>query len=290
MLIPSDFYNSVVSIEAPSDENEFRCIATGFLCGFIVGKDKKGQDLYKIFLVTNRHVFRGQKLVYLRFNTSDSSKRYPLPLINKMGEEIWSSHPQPAVDLGVVPIAANKLKDDGIDYSFVPEQHIALTDTIRKEGIFPGDGVYVLGFPMGIAGNLRNYVIVRGGTIARIDDEIIEVEHGFLIDAMVFPGNSGGPVFLKPEIASIQGTKAVNNAYLLGVVKSYIPYTETAYSLQSGVPRPKVEFSENSGLAFVVPMDYVKEVVTALLPKKKSELKKKEMSTEDNAVKEEDKK
>jgi hypothetical protein len=110
---------------------------------------------------------------------------------------------------------------------------------------------------MGIAGEEQNYVVARGGIIARLDKEIIEKNHYFLIDCMIYPGNSGSPVILKPELVSIEGTKAVNKAYLLGVVSGYIPYRDVAVSEQTHEPR--IMFVENSGLATVVPMDFVKE-------------------------------
>lgn len=288
MLIPKSFLDSVVAIELPSNDGEFSCIATGFLCGFpLCKKNDKGEDLFKLFLLTNRHVFRNKKSVFLRFNTKESSERYFLPLVNEKGEETWSTHPHPSVDLGIVPVNASQLSKDNIDFKFIPEQNMAFSDVIRDVGIAQGDNIFVLGYPMGLVGNIKNYAILRGGIIARIDDEIIEKEHGFLIDASVFPGNSGGPVFLKPEVVSIVGTKAVQKAYLLGVVKSYIPYTERAYSLQSDPPQPRIEFMENSGLAFVIPMDFVRDVIRVLMPKKeeeKAEQKDEEMATQNKAI------
>ena len=127
--------------------------------------------------------------------------------------------------------------------------------------------MFVLGFPMGIAGEEKKYVIVKGGIISRLDDEIIKSTKTFLVDSSVFPGNSGGPVILKPAIVSIDGTSPVNRAYLLGLVKGYIPYEEIAYSLQSDPPQPRIKFVENSGLASVVPMDFVRDVVQDMIPK-----------------------
>jgi hypothetical protein len=75
----------------------------------------------------------------------------------------------------------------------------------------------------------------------------------------VFPGNSGGPVFLEPSLLAIDGTKANNRAYLLGVVRSYIPYTDIAISPQTGHAR--VTFEENSGLAEVIPVDRINEAI-----------------------------
>jgi hypothetical protein len=119
----------------------------------------------------------------------------------------------------------------------------------------------VLGFPMGNVGVERNYVVVRQGAIARIRDSIAGTVKQFLIDATVFPGNSGGPVVTRPEITSIKGTKPLHEANLIGVVASYLPYQDIAISTQTR--RPRIIFEENSGLTSVVPIDRVVEAVDA---------------------------
>ena len=62
---------------------------------------------------------------------------------------------------------------------------------------------------------------------------------------------------------SINGTKSNNNAYLLGVVKSYIPYVDVGISPQTH--RARVTFEENSGLAEVVPVDRINEAIKTRL-------------------------
>ena len=87
----------------------------------------------------------------------------------------------------------------------------------------------VMGFlfwdPLGLAGKERNYVIVRQGIIARVQHWLKGHARTFMIDASIFPGNSGGPVFLKPEIVSIEGTKSNNRCVLIGMVSSYLQET-----------------------------------------------------------------
>jgi hypothetical protein len=67
---------------------------------------------------------------------------------------------------------------------------------LKNLEVAAGDGVFVLGFPTGLAGVQRNYVIVRQGCIARISEMLDGAAPGFLIDAPVYPGNSGGPVVM----------------------------------------------------------------------------------------------
>ncbi len=58
-------------------------------------------------------------------------------------------------------------------------------------------------------------MIVRQGAIARIRDWLGGAATEFLIDASIFPGNSGGPVLNRPEAVSITGTKSVGAWYLI---------------------------------------------------------------------------
>jgi hypothetical protein len=80
-----------------------------------------------------------------------------------------------------------------------------------------------------------------------------------MIDATVFPGNSGGPVVSKPEVVSIQGTKSHDSAYLIGIRASYVPYIDVATSQQT--QRPRVTFEENSWLANVYSVDCINEAI-----------------------------
>jgi len=66
-------------------------------------------------------------------------------------------------------------------------------------GISEGDSVYVLGYPMDLQNPDWHHMIIRSGIIARMRDMLDGVNSNFLLDAPVFPGNSGGPVILKPD-------------------------------------------------------------------------------------------
>jgi hypothetical protein len=115
---------------------------------------------------------------------------------------------------------------------------------------------------MGLVGDERATVIARGGWLARIQDTLADASRSFLIDASVFPGNSGGAVILKPETAAIQGTPAISRALLLGIVAAYVPYRDYAISMQT--QRPRVIFEENSGLVTVYPVDCIEQTIATI--------------------------
>lgn len=272
-LIPPGFLNTVVALGGPSNDGKTQYNATGFLYGYPSGRtDEDGATLYRVFLVTNRHVFEkaseSQDILQARFNRpmGTSSNVYPLPLKEADGSTSWTVHPESQADVAVLGISSKRLQTDGIEFSFFPGDTQTFTlEQARDIEMSEGDGVFVLGFPLGEAGEERNYTIVRQGIIARIQHWLRGDAKTFLVDASIFPGNSGGPVVLKPELTSIQGTKRNERCGLIGMVSSYLPYREVAISQQTG--RPRMIFEENSGLGVVVPHDVIQETVKVAVSK-----------------------
>jgi hypothetical protein len=170
----------------------------------------------------------------------------------------WTSDPG-GKDISVLSVNIGKLQRDFSVSFFASDVAVADRDKLREIGVAAGDGTFVLGFPMGLVENAHSAVIVREGIIARIEDLLSYGAESFMIDSFVFPGNSGGPVLLKPENISIQGTQNHPDPYLIGVVDAYQPYREPAVSLQTQETR--IIFEENSGLANILPIDYVNDAI-----------------------------
>jgi S1-C subfamily serine protease len=273
-LIPPAYLNSVVSIglekKNEKDEPVFRSIATGFLVGKPIGeKNDKGQQSFRLFVVTNRHVFYNDKNkqfvkeVLLRFNTTDNkSHHFKVNLFNKEDKPIWSMHKNEKVDLAVLPINAGAIKDAKIDFYFFRENDLFFAKDFGTKNVSTGDGLFVLGFPMSISGKAKNFVIVRQGIIARVDEEVLE-EGFYYIDASAYPGNSGGPVIIKPEVVAIEGTKSNSSAGLIGVISSGETYSDVAISQQTG--EAKVIFTEQTGLVRIVPVEFIYEIIDEII-------------------------
>ncbi len=259
-LLPKKYSQTLVSIELKNGD-DYTSVATGFLVGYPARQNTDNDELY---LVTNRHVFEDQPLVWLKFNHGESVIRYPLPLISEGGENLWQTHQDPDVDLAVIALTLEILNANGTEYNWIIEEDFATKDLRDELEIREGDEVFVLGFPLGIAGLGRKYAVARSGIISRLDDEILSQNKSFLIDCNIFPGNSGGPVILKPSMLGLEGEKPpVPRSYLLGIVSKYLPYTETAYTVRG---RASIEFSENSGLALVVPIEFLDQIIPKLKP------------------------
>ena len=258
---------------------DFNPKASGFLYGEFIEKVNETKGGYQVYLVTNTHVlkdieraeleqirrFKNQKVeapkAFASFNPlgeGPATDDWTLPLRDKDGAPGYIAHHD--ADVAVVAIDTGVLDKAKMTYRFFRSNlDVADRDKANELGFSEGDGIYILGFPMNLVGEGRNYVIAREGSIARIRDALAGTMNEFLVDALVFPGNSGGPVILRPEFTSIKGTASQKRSYLIGMVKSYIPYQDVAISRQT--KRVRIIFEENSGLASVIPMDFVKELI-----------------------------
>lgn len=249
-LLPPFYLDAVVAIGA-DESGHRRWIGTGFLYGNLTATRSTEKD-YRLWLITNKHVIKGYKEVYIKFNsaTEQKSSDYRLPLIDGSGNPAWRGHPDGDIDIAAISISGQYLNAEKRRYSIIrSDEHVMTKREMTLIGLAEGDGVFVLGFPMGLVAPERQYVICRSGVFGRLRDYLDNREKDYLIDAFVFPGNSGGPVFIRPSAISITGTEAPGDAKLVGVVKSYLSYRETAISMQTG--RPRIIFEENSGLTEV---------------------------------------
>lgn len=271
MLIPPFFILSVVALggiynlPVPGEGNrsEWRTEGTGFFYGYPAGANEAGAMTYEIYLVTAKHVVKNHKGdILVRVNPATGGfKQFSLQSEPKPGHNTWFFHPDPSIDVAVCKVNADALITLGIAEGFMASEQSMKRKELAENDVGPGDGIFVLGFPMNLAGEKRNHVIARDGIIARVSEMLDGGSTTYMIDARVYPGNSGGPVVLKPEAMAIQGTKAHPQAALIGLVTSYRAYFEHAVSPQTG--RTRVIFEENSGLAEVLPIDYVDEAIAA---------------------------
>ena len=274
-LLPPFFLDCVVALGVADNRGNAQWVASGFLYG---EKVDPAVDRYTVFLVTARHVMTDLKqamksgymmghpatTVVMRFNPEpgESARQFPVPM------DRWFVSDDESVHAAVALINTGFLRENGVKrlVFFEGDQNVANSAKARELGISEGDGVYVLGFPMGLVeSSQRNFAIVKGGTVARISDCLAGVGNSFLIDSLIFPGNSGGPVVNRPEMGSVQGTKPQPAAYLIGMIEGYIPYED--YALSAQTLRPRVIFEENSGLAEVIPVDAVQKVVKIAIDK-----------------------
>jgi hypothetical protein len=110
---------------------------------------------------------------------SGKSENFEIPVSD------WVYHPN--VDLAAFPVQIETLKSKGLQNSFFASDEYSLTkQQMVDAGTSAGDGVFIPGFPMGLSGDQRNYVIVRQGATARISELLEGASNNFLVDALYF--------------------------------------------------------------------------------------------------------
>lgn len=231
----------------------YKSIATGFLIGF----KQQSPGHYHTFIITNKHVLKDLENVFISFDAvKGRRKRIKVSLISRTKRK-WFTHRYKDVDIALLPISMKVLEALGCSNKWIGEDSFLYAKQYSQLGFTLGDGVFFAGFPLGLAGKLKNSPIVRSGTLARCDKDLLRETKCYLIDGQNFPGNSGGPVFTKPEIGSLEGAPIQKN-YLIGVIQGYLSHTSHYIDPANGsIGAVSVE---NSGLALYVPMDYAKQI------------------------------
>ena len=186
-----ELIQATVQLEQPLG-NGTRTVGTGFL---ISAPGPDGQP--RTVLVTANHVLDkmpGQTArIGFRISNPDGSWSYspqPLQIRDASGHELWTHHP--SRDVAAMTITA----PPAFAKAAIPVDYLAADETFSKNNIGAGDEMMALGFPRGLAANPAGFPILRSGRVASFPVAPSAVFPTFLLDFAVFPGNSGGPVFV----------------------------------------------------------------------------------------------
>ncbi|NLC13253.1 MAG: trypsin-like peptidase domain-containing protein [Chloroflexi bacterium] len=183
------------------------------------------------FLVTNAHVVKNARkaIVELVERQGDLPKRGGRLRVEIDGNAITSFMDEPN-DLAVVPIGGliNKLEKQGrpvffrsITPNLIPNER-ALSDLSAIEE------VTFIGYPSGLYDDHNINPIIRRGITATPPWNDFRGKPAFLIDAGVFPGSSGSPVFIMNQGAYAEkgGLTIGTRLLFLGVLTEAILRTE----------------------------------------------------------------
>lgn len=174
--------------------------AAGGGTGFITRRSYG--DMSGLFLVTNRHVVTGAGHMRLAFLTVAGAQSPHEPEKVLVGiPNVQNScvfHEDPNVDIAVIPFGgiADKYSKRGtpLHYKTIPPD-IYLTESKSKE-MSAIEEVTIIGYPRLLRDEQTLTPIVRRGITATPIDQEFQGMRGFLVDAAVFEGSSGSPVFV----------------------------------------------------------------------------------------------
>lgn len=185
-----DLIQATVQLEQPL-ANGSRTVGTGFLI-----EDPTPDGRPRTILVTAAHVFEKmpsvQATIGYRVQSEAGVWRFdPRTVKIRDGDSpLWVKHP--SRDVAAIEIQA----PPEFAKAAIPLAWLAQDDTFNKYSLGPGDEMMALGFPRGLSANTAGFPILRSGRVASYPLAPASVFPTFLMDFSVFPGNSGGPVFM----------------------------------------------------------------------------------------------
>lgn len=236
-----ELINATVQIEQPTADGASRTVGTGFLI-----QAPRPDGAPRVVLATAAHVLdrmeSPEARVGWRVAAEGGAWRFaPRPLrIRDDTLPLWTRHP--TRDIAVMEISA----PPEFARAAVPLAWLADADTFEEQGVGPGDEMMALGYPRGLSANRAGFPILRSGRVASYPLSPAEAFPTFLIDFRVFPGNSGGPVFM---------TEAVRDGSPDGVERPFI----------AGVLTQHVELnSERLEIGVVTHALYIREAIALL--------------------------
>ena len=222
--LPAQYLKAVVAIVYVSEraDNSIRQMGTGFLYGYPVSEDDDGKTMYRLFVVTCKHVIddvmRLTNNLLVRFNQEEGqgTSVFAAPIVQD-SKFMWTYHP--SEDVAVLPVNPRILETSGVQREFFAKGASTFTrEEAKTTGLYEGDGVFIIGFPTGWRAGSKDYPIVRYGVLAQVQGWYDGDHTTFLIDGSGFGGNSGGPVVNKPDIVGVGDTQPVQTSKLLGMV------------------------------------------------------------------------
>ena len=203
---------ATVEIDQPQPDGK-RIVGTGFLVSYPTPDGSP-----RTVLVTANHVFRDMpgETARLGYRFQDAGKTWHFsaqPVAIRSGAApLWTRHPDR--DVAVMRIEA----PPEFAKAAIPLSWLADEDAFERDGVAPGDEMFVLGFPEGLAANRQGFPILRVGRVASYPLTPVREFPNFLLDFRVSAGNSGGPVFMTHGLRRASDAPPQEEPFVAGIL------------------------------------------------------------------------
>lgn len=232
-----------------------------------------------LFVVTNKHVVKDQEQGLITFLMANKDAQPDLGRSFGMRvddfERVWFGHPDSDIDIAICPalplITAVRQESGGdVFLRAVGSELIPSTEELSQLDAI--ESVTFVGYPNGIW-DAKNFLpVARRGTTA----SPISVDFGgtprFVIDASVFGGSSGSPVFILSSgmVSDRRGNTVTGGQRLLfvGVVAAVFTRTDLNQIVPMPIPtnvRPMAQHLEMLDLGIVFKARTVVETIDAFV-------------------------
>lgn len=230
-----------------------------------------GVDRAKLFLISNKHVFldsegrfdpKGKVTISLNRKKEDGVPDYGNVIKNIIDfnqvsyETLYFPHPNPGVDLACLDVSKFTHTD-----AFITTIDDNILKPIDYAKVAVGSTVIFVGYPDGRYDIVNNLPLIRKGWIASMPNIDFNGRGQVVIDAQIFQGSSGSPVFVdwdgKYSLLGVVSETMIRDSELQ-TLSTNVPWSE-------GVEESKAEetlgVEEVLGLGIVIKQQHVQELI-----------------------------
>lgn len=243
----------------------------GYGTGFFFRYESQGKE--QIFLVTNKHVVKGStrgEFTFFRNVDGEFALGVTTNLIVNEAEwsQIWFGHPDSDVDIAIC-LLEPLIEGVGVYLRTVDSCRIPDAELIQElDALEP---IVFVGYPSGIWDSKNGLPVIRQGFTASPVSVDFEKSPKFLIDASVFQGSSGSPVFIlnKGPWQNRQGELVGGDRfYFVGVIAAVYSRTHLNEIVPIAIPtvvKPMAKQEERINLGIVFKSRTVIEAIEAFM-------------------------
>ncbi len=239
-----------ISIQNPPGSGKPETHGTGFFyrSNFTLND---GSPASILLLISNRHVFGDptrQMTIKVNKKKGDGSPDFGnVASITFPGfADRYYPHPDPGVDLACVDVTQLAHMRVGGKPLYIKHLGDEFLTPINYEKVVPGSDVLFVGYPNDFYDTRNNLPLARKGSLSSIPNVDFEGKGELVIDAEVFGGSSGSPVF----------THWDKKSRLLGVLSRSVNRTERVVGRTIAI-----EVREHIGLGIIVKQRHVQELI-----------------------------
>lgn len=251
---------TTLRIECKNNEGNVTSIGTGFLLARPMGENR-----YKLYLISNKHVLMGTPNISISFIRQENGepKHCYKQEFNIYGvDQIVKGHPNSDVDIAAMDCTKIFVDmDDQIYYKYVDYSMLA---EFNEPELSIAENVYFVGYPDGRYDMSNNLPLIRTGMISSHPQYDFNGQPEFVIDAQVFPGSSGSPVYIDLTYENIKNGQIVvgpRKVKLLGIVAMTMIRNNKLQAVPTGT---NYFTQEVLGLGIVFKSTAIKELVDSM--------------------------